>query len=85
VELEAFANIKDKCSQDKENAEVLRTKNNNQKSNSKMPRNKAKRAMKQNKVKMKHIWSSKPRKKLHLHHYLRSRKVKMKLLICKLS
>ena len=34
VELEAFVNIKDKCSQ--ENAEVLRTKNNNQKSNSKM-------------------------------------------------
>jgi hypothetical protein len=57
VELEAFANIKDKCSQDKENAKVLRTKNNNQKSNSKMSRNKAKRAMKQNKVKMKHIWS----------------------------
>jgi hypothetical protein len=83
VELEAFANIKDKCSQ--ENAEVLRTKNNNQKSNSKMPRNKVKRAMKQNRVKMKHIWSSKPRKKLHLHHYLRSRKVKMKLLICKPS
>jgi hypothetical protein len=85
VELEAFANIKDKCSQDKENAEVLRTKNNNQKSNSKMRRNKVKRAMKQNRVKMKHIWRSKPRKKLHLYHYLRSRKVKMKLLICKLS
>jgi hypothetical protein len=29
VELEAFENIKDKCSQDKENEEVLRTTNNN--------------------------------------------------------
>jgi hypothetical protein len=85
VELEAFANIKDKCSQDKENAEVLRSKNNNQKSNSKMRTNKVKRAMKQNRVKMKHIWRSNPRKKLHLYHYLRSRKVKMKLLICNLS
>lgn len=83
VELEAFVNIKDKCSQ--EYAKALRTKNHNQKSNFKMSKNKVKRVVKQNRVKMKHIWSSKSRKKLHLHHYLTSRKVKMKLLICKPS
>jgi hypothetical protein len=76
--LEEFASIKDKRFQ--EPAEVLRTKNNSQLPSSKMKKNKAKMKVKQNRVKMKHIWSNKPRKKLHLHHYLTTRKVKMKLL-----
>jgi hypothetical protein len=76
--LEEFASIKDKRFQ--EPVEVLRKKNNSEMPSSKMKKNKAKMTVKKNKVKMKHIWSSKPRKKLHLHHYLTTRKVKMKLL-----
>jgi hypothetical protein len=76
--LEEFVRIKDKSFQ--EPAEVLRTKNDSQLPSSKMKKNKAKMTLKQNRIKMKHIWSNKPRKKLHLHHYLTTRKIKMKLL-----
>jgi len=76
--LEEFASIKDKCFQ--EPVEVLRTKNNSHPPSSKMKKNKAKRTLKHNIVKMKHIWSIKLRKNLHLHHYLTTRKVKTKLL-----
>jgi hypothetical protein len=65
--LEQFASIKDKCFQ--EPIEVLMTKNNSHPPSSKMNKNKAKRTLKHNRVKMKHIWSIKPRKKLHLHDY----------------
>jgi hypothetical protein len=83
--LEEFSSIKDKRFQ--EPAKVLRKKRYSQLPSSKMKKNKAKMKVKQNRVKMKHIWSNKPRKKLDLHHYLTTRKVKMKLLesICKPS
>jgi hypothetical protein len=83
--LEEFASIKDKHFQ--EPAKVLRKNNNSELSSAKMKKNKSKMTVKKNKAKMKHIWSSKPRKKLHLHHYLTTRKVKMKLLLssCKPS
>jgi hypothetical protein len=76
--LEELARIKDKCFQ--EPIEVLRTKRDSQLPSSKMKKNKAKMKLKKIRVKMKHIWSIKPRKKLNLHHYLTTRKVKIKLL-----
>lgn len=77
-ELEEFPNIKDKRLQ--EFVEVLTKKNDSQQPSSKMQKKKVMMTVKQIRVKMKHIWSSKPGKKLHCHHYWKTTKVNIKFL-----